>query len=1419
MSALHLTPYEELTPLIYAWRVANDEVPRYRGWEKIGYTTQSADARIAQQASQMDISQEKIWERKARFQDGGVFTDKAFHRFLAQNGVEREVYRKSEKPSEWFNIGATGKKSLDFFKDFSFGDLSQVQSEGQETYVLRPEQRAAVNMALDAFTKGDGEVLWNAKPRFGKTLATYDLMQQMDAKSVLIVTNRPSIANSWFDDFERFIGHQTNYKFVSDSLSLKDRTPISRKECNSEGNSKFRESSRLVEFLSLQDLKGSRYFGGKHFKLKHIVDQTWDLLVIDEAHEGVDTTKADVAFDHIKRLHTLHLSGTPFKALAAGKFDDDDVFNWTYSDEQQAKKTWDDDAEENPYENLPTLNLLTYQLSRMLTDRLAAGVSVDDESGNLDYAFDLNEFFKTKENGFFEHEAEVIKFLDTLTTNEKYPFSTPELREENRHSFWLLNRVSSAKALAKLLNKHELFQDYEVVIAAGDGRPNADDEQLAESDPFAQGQSLNRVRRAIANAEENSRRLRSDEVASRNQAPPKTKTITLSVGQLTTGVTVPEWTAVMMLSNMASPSLYLQAAFRAQNPHQFIRGGELWQKKNAYIFDFAPQRTLQIFEAFANNLSPNPPVETAAKQANVRNLLNFFPVLGEDTEGKMVALNAEQVLTFPQVFKAKEVVRRGFMSNLLFENVAGIFRYSEHVKAILDKLPAAKEGKVDQGSTIGRPVPPVRTDDDGVAIPDETIIINTTDRLGKPVYTTADVPEFAPDTPVSVAAKKLSQAVVNVTSAKRAELATEFGMSNKQVERDQKATISEVTQKVTRAYADHGIQMAHWEAKAKEAATEAEAVEVQAEKSVLEEALKDVLTDIFTTTVETTTEKTVRRETQKKEQTRANEVMDDVRAHLRGFARTIPMFLMACGSRDVTLANFTEHTPDDVFQEVTGITEDEFKLLRDGQEVPEADGTVSKVPGMFDETVFNQSVQEFLNKKAEFADYFTTPSIDRTPSVKERATRLETTGENIFDYIPQQKTSLVFTPKLVVREMVDILKRENPGIFSDPNRTFADLFSKAGLFIMEIVKRLDAGLANVIPDREQRLHHIFTQQVFTLSPNKILQDITLEAVSGGKPELRHTLESTGHFRLGNLAKMNDDDAQALVAAMLGDKVHKFDVVIGNPPYQDDAVGGSTQAPAIYDKFMDKAYETTEIAVLVTPARFLSGAGTTPKAWNKKMLEDPHLKVASHYPYSDDIFPGTDIKGGIAITYRDTGNILGPIGTFTGHDEVAEILKKVEAKNPKSLMDIVTPVGQYKYQGLIFSEQPELMDKLSDTGRSYLRTSAFVTLSDLFFGEHPNDGKEYVQLIGIDGRQRVRKWFRRDYLNPGPDFNNWKVVLPKANNSGAFGETLANPFIVEPGVGYLETFIGIGAFDEREREREREHGLPQVPQNQVCQSYA
>lgn len=513
--------------------------------------------------------------------------------------------------------------------------------------------------------------LWNAKPRFGKTLTSYDFAKRFDAKNVLIVTNRPAIANSWFDDYEKFID---GYYFISTTESLKERKTLTREEFI--GRSDRKSDDRQITFLSLQDLKGGKIFGGSYDKLSWVAELDWDLLIVDEAHEGVDTERTDKAFDKIKRRFTLHLSGTPFKAIADGYFNDNQIFNWTYIDEQKAKQAeLAAGNDSGDHTNLPDMRLFTYKMSDMISGCLDGGMELDDE--NVDFAFDLNEMFATNEAGRFLHEQDIITFLDQLTTNEKYPFSTEELRNELKHTFWLVgNRVASAKAMERLLRQHPVFGQYKIILAAGDGKPNADDDTSEEEmqNIKANEKAYDRVKKAIREND---------------------KTITLSVGQLTTGVTIEEWSAVLMLSDIKSESLYMQAIFRSQNPYKFIgEDGEIYRKRSAYVFDFSPNRVLRVYDKFANSLlapAATGKITEKERQENVAELLNYFPVLAEDKNGEMIELDAEQVLTFPKAIIAKEVVKRGFVTNLLFVNINNVFNIPTEVIDSLNKAQSTND--------------------------------------------------------------------------------------------------------------------------------------------------------------------------------------------------------------------------------------------------------------------------------------------------------------------------------------------------------------------------------------------------------------------------------------------------------------------------------------------------------------------------------------------------------------------------------------------------------------------------------------------------------------------------------------------------------------------------------------------------------
>jgi len=1099
MASTKIKTIDQASPTIYAYITPNDVTKK--GWIKIGYTDRDAEIRIKEQTHTSDTKYELLWSHDARFDGGEYFGDKDFHWYLAQSGIEQGKFQYSGRWSEWFYFGEGNEKQAEeLFKKFVFKDYSPIQSPAQGTqYQLREEQADAVERTLAYMKSGKepAEFLWNAKPRFGKTLAAYDFVRKSGFRHILIVTNRPAIANSWYDDFEEFIRWQeSDMFFISESDSLKRTKALSRTEFHETILNTGNADHKQINFVSLQDLKGSISFGGPHEKLEWVAGIKWDLLIVDEAHEGVDTSKTDWAFSRIMRKFTLHMSGTPFKAIANSKFSAEQIYNWSYADEQEAKKNWNYDKGSNPYEPLPQLNMFTFQLSAMIEEKLLEGQIIGETT--YDFAFDLNEFFSVEEGKTtFKHEKDVKRWLERLTKNEKYPFSTPALRKELKHTFWLLDRVASAKALAKLLSDDAAFMHHKIIIAAGDGKDLAEEAEDFESNE----KSYDKVRKAIVENE---------------------YTITISVGQLTTGVTIPEWTAVMMLSNVASPALYMQAAFRSQNPYHYEKNGKYYKKENAYIFDFAPDRTLVMFDDFANKLVGDGSVNGKDRSENIKRLLNFFPVIGEDEHGTMVPLDATQVLTIPRTILATEVVKRGFMSNLLFANISGIFALpKEIVDGILSGLPVEKQGKKDtSASTVD--LTEIEVDENGnVVVPPETVINKQNELFGNKVYdispiadaieqSFADVPSKS-HVPQNVTAKIVDVAMDLAKPIIVDTVKTGFELTNAQADKIEKSLKNIFAEKITKV--ENENYQKQFEVKQK-AAEEIKAAEESLGEDELESTIKEIETKQqaefdrlqaeFTKNLNETIKETIEEQktVQVEEQARIkaeknkNSKEEEVRGHLRGFARTIPSFLMAYGERDTKLSNFDNYTPDEVFLEVTGITEEQFRFLRDGGAyIDEKTGEEKHFRGgLFNEIVFDEAIQEFLSIRERLADYFD-----------------ESHEEDVFNYIPPQETNQIFTPKQVVKMMVQKLEDEDPHIFEDPDKTFIDLFMKSGLYITELVKRLfnNPVMKEKIPNNDERLKHILEKQLYGLAPSDIIYHIATNYIFSFDTENRI---SRKHFK-------------------------------------------------------------------------------------------------------------------------------------------------------------------------------------------------------------------------------------------------------------------------------------------------------------------
>jgi superfamily II DNA or RNA helicase len=1059
--------------MIYAY--TTPEIIRHNGWTKIGYTEQDVDKRLDQQTHTADVEYNEEWRGNAVFDDGSgkTFRDTDFHSYLSKKDIERQT------GTEWFKI--LGPASRNLFDQFrrDHGVLTAVNTA--VPYKLREEQKQAVAKTEEYFKNHKrGEYLWNAKPRFGKTLSVYDFCKQINAVNVLVVTNRPATANSWYSDYVQFLGEESGYLFVSTTPSLSGKPYVlTREEYQTKIINESDKDYRCIEFLSLQGLKGSIYFGGQFEKLQEVAELNWDVFVVDEAHEGVDTYKTDVAFDQIKRKFTLHLSGTPFKALANDKFPEDSIYNWTYADEQKTKKEWDQlhPDETNPYANLPKLNLFTYQMSEIIKNELSKGV--DLEGKTEEYAFDLNEFFATNSSGNFIHNESVDRFLNALTTQKKFPYSTDELRNELKHTLWLLDRVDSAKALARKLKGHPVFSEYRIVVAAGDGKLDEDEDNI---------KSFDKVTEAIKDYE---------------------KTITLSVGQLTTGVTIPEWTGVLMLSNVKSPALYMQAAFRAQNPCLFSDNGQYYRKQNAYVFDFDPARTLTIFEEFANDLSEDTSDGRGTEQQredNIRNLLNFFPVIGEDEDGKMIEMDAARVLSIPRKIRSKEVVRRGFMSDFLFQNISRVFNAPKEVLDILNSFDAVKEPK-NSVNIDDETRDELSLDKDGnVALNDQYVIGQSADIFGDKIFD--DVPgklkdvidelHYSEEPTDEDPIKQLkdvfkAKAVDSLISTAQ----DYYGDDLKASERkrlEQKLT-SNTDSIIDKAYGNYQIQKNLIDKdrinKLNEPEADEDAINEVFQKKQIDavNALKQSLADTVDTFVTSAGQDIVRTHDTHIREAEKKDIEDQAKNHLRGFTRTIPSFLMAYGDDETTLANFDQIIPDSVFKDVTSITLEEFRFLRDGGPYTnEETGEKRMFEGnIFEPIVFNDSVKEFLGLKMKLSDYFNV-----------------TNTEDIFDYIPPQKTNQIYTPKKIVIQMVDLLEQENPGCFDDPDKTFIDLYMKSGLYVAEIVKRLfnSEKMKQLFPDDTERLNHIFAKQVYGLAPTEIIYRIAMAFVLGFSDQVK-----------------------------------------------------------------------------------------------------------------------------------------------------------------------------------------------------------------------------------------------------------------------------------------------------------------------------
>ncbi|HEM4953455.1 TPA: Eco57I restriction-modification methylase domain-containing protein [Streptococcus suis] len=541
-----------------------------------------------------------------------------FHDYDVHNVLKRSGIKQAEQleGTEWFKTDLeTAKAAIKAVKEGrNYLNITAKESFIEEPVItLRPEQEAAVEQTQKVFKKKD-RMLWNAKMRFGKTLTSLQLVKNEAFQKVLIMTHRPVVADSWFDDFKKMKMSADGYDYgsVNQGETLENLK---------------RGEKPFVYFASIQLL---RYNGGQT-NLKDFADVDWDLIIIDEAHEGTQTELSDSVMKELVKEHTkiLELSGTPFNLL--DQFDEEQVYTWDYVMEQQAKKKWELErpSEPNPYETLPKVSMYTFEMKHK--ERFS------DESKS----FNFREFFRVAEDGKLVYKQEVRQFLDNIThpdSRTNYPFSTKSYREELRHTLWLMPGVKEANAFEDLLKEHPIFgKEYKIVnVVRG----------ASSDDGIANDADIEKVRSAIG------------------EDPSQTKTITLTVRKLTTGVNIPEWTAVLFLSNTNSAMNYLQAAFRAQTPFSHEKLG---MKTNCYVFDFAPDRALTVMAESAQINSGVGKKNTQAQKQAMARLLNFMPILGASDNG-MKTYDVDRMLTQLKKVYAEKAVRSGFEDDSLYND-------------------------------------------------------------------------------------------------------------------------------------------------------------------------------------------------------------------------------------------------------------------------------------------------------------------------------------------------------------------------------------------------------------------------------------------------------------------------------------------------------------------------------------------------------------------------------------------------------------------------------------------------------------------------------------------------------------------------------------------------------------------------------
>ncbi|PEH05359.1 restriction endonuclease [Lactobacillus sp. UMNPBX5] len=1237
--------------VIYVQTADNDngKWPQYIGLEKIGDATTDdletdntpnskdlrkvAERRIKQYMETAGVPHKLQWAELAyRKLDHTWFRDYDVHEVLERSHVHKTEVTEG---NEWYQTDVeTAKKAIQAVKE------GKRSLEGLDTkpapvkIVLRPEQDAAVKKTEKAFKSYD-KMLWNAKMRFGKTLSALQLVKDEKYKHVLIMTHRPVVDEGWFEDFKKIGMPDAGYLYGS-------------KKDGEDFDYLAKSDQPFVYFASLQDLRGSERAGGSAGdKNEEIFNTKWDLVIVDEAHEGTQTELAQNVTKLVvgKNTKLLELSGTPFNIL--DQYEEDQTYTWDYVNEQKAKYTWSKEHphEKNPYAGLPQVHMFTFEMGNKFND---LRFKSDDKR-----SFNFKEFFKTNAQGDFVYQKQVEQFLNNITSPDEktnYPYSTKEFRDRLRHTLWILPGVKEANALEKLLKKHPVFgMEYNIVNVV----KNGDNEGVAsESD-------VDLVKDAIGDD------------------PAKTKTITLTVRKLTTGVTIKPWTGVLFLSNTNSAMQYLQAAFRAQTPYSSASFGT---KTDCYIFDFAPDRALTVMAASTQLNTGVGKRTSSAQKDKMAELMNFLPIIGETGNG-MKPFKVDTMLAKIKRVYAEKAVRTGFDDDSL---------YSDELLMLKDvDLKAFNNLKAIVGTTKAEKKP-LKVEVNNQGLTDEEYNDALTGQKRKKKERT---PEQQAAMDKMKQLKKQRKTMISILRSISIRIPMMiYGMD---VELGEDVNINKFINKVD-------------------------------DQSWKEFMPKGVTKELF--------------------------------------------------------KEFSKYYDQDVFIEAGRIIRNRVKSL-DQSDPIERTRQLAMIFGTFrnpdKETVLtpwrvvNMHLGKTIGGFSFFDDGFNNTTVD---------------GVDASHWIHTNYTSQVF-------------KRDSHILEINSKTGLYPLYAAMSLYWQEYQKQKQATADNVSFDNKLMIwQQILRENIFCVAKTPMAKAIATRTLTGYRD-----FDTNIEF-VDNIVEDAKQDVQAeanKIKEVFGNL--KFDVVIGNPPYQDESHGDQANYSApIYNEFMDLSYKLSSLVTLITPGRFLFSAGSTPKDWTNKILNDKHFKVISYEQVSSKVFPRTDIKGGIAISLRDANRDFqsvaekyAPAGIYIAYDQLFNIMKKVASKDFKSFSDIIYGRNIYRFTDTMHQENPDAKSKLSK-GHAYdLSSNIFKRLPNLFLDNKPeNEKNEYLGIVGRDKNQRVVRYIKRKYIKPVENLDKYKVFVPKANGTGALGEVLSTPLIGEPLIGSTETFISIGAFSTK-----------------------